>query len=304
MSDTLSAPGGELRRFVLEQLPIRGFWMRLAGAWRALRAYQHYAPQVEALLGQAVTATGLLAATLKFRGRLTLQAQGAGLVELLVAQCNDEFELRALARTARAVPSESSFHDLLGADGRLSVTLDGEDDATRYEGIVALQGDSLATCLEGYFRDSEQLPTRLLLHADAAQTCGLLLQQMPSSAAAQADEMARQEVWEGLQARLAQLSPAALASESVEDVLRQVCAEQDCRLFAAQPVRFGCRCSAQRVAGLLRTLEPAELWQLLEERGAVTVTCEFCGRPYRFDALEVQRLLMDAAPPEVPPRLN
>lgn len=304
MAEVPETGDGELRRFILERHPVRGFWIRLDGAWRELRSHQRYPPQVEALLGEAVTASLLLAATLKFQGTLTLQLTGDGLVNLLVAQCTHDFVIRAVAR-ADAIPvGEASFRQLVG-DGRLTVTIEAEERSARYQGIVSLQGASLAECLESYFATSEQLPTRIALAADAASTGGVLLQKIPG-ASAQGEALAAvsQAVWEDLQPRVATLDALLLLRGSAEQVLSQVCAEHDCRLFQGSPVHFACRCSEGRVAGLLRSLGPAEMRSILSEQGAVTVTCEFCGRPFRFDSIDVERLFTEGANPEAPHSVN
>jgi molecular chaperone Hsp33 len=295
---------GELRRFILERQPVRGFWIRLDGAWRELRSHQHYPPLVEALLGEAVTASLLLAATLKFQGTLTLQLAGDGLVNLLVAQCTHDFVIRAVARADAITEGQASFRQLVG-DGRLTVTIEAEERSARYQGIVSLQGANLAECLENYFATSEQLPTRIALAADASSTGGVLLQKIPgASAQGEAQAAVSQAEWEDLQPRVAMLDATQLLRASAEQVLQQVCAEHDCRLFQGSPVRFACRCSEGRVAGLLRSLGPAEMHSILAEQGAVTVTCEFCGRPYRFDSIDVERLFTEGANPEAPHSVN
>src|ERR1700722_747379 len=145
MAERLPAAGGELRRFMLERLPVRGFWIRLDEPWRELRRHQQYAPSVEALLGEAVSASVLLAATLKFHGTLTLQLAGDGLVSLLVEQCTHDFSIRAVARAPEIVVGEPGFRQLVG-DGRLTVTVEADERAARYQGIVALEGHTLADC--------------------------------------------------------------------------------------------------------------------------------------------------------------
>jgi molecular chaperone Hsp33 len=304
VAEVSASSDGELRRFILERHPVRGFWIRLDGAWRELRGHQRYPPPVETLLGEAVTASLLLAATLKFQGTLTLQLAGDGLVNLLVAQCTHEFVIRAVARAAEAIDGQASFRQLVG-DGRLTVTIEAEERSARYQGIVALQGASLAECLENYFATSEQLPTRIALAADSVSTGGVLLQKIPG-ASAQGEALAAvsQAVWEDLQPRLATLDALLLRRGSAEEVLQHVCAEHDCRLFQGSPVRFACRCSEGRVAGLLRSLGPAEMRSILAEQGAVTVTCEFCGRPYRFDSIDVERLFTEGANPDAPHSVN
>jgi molecular chaperone Hsp33 len=293
---------GELRRFVLERHPVRAFWTRLDGPWRELRSLRQYAPPVERLLGEAVTASVLLAATLKFQGTLTLQLQGSGCVRLLVAQCTHDLRIRGLARVDEAVDPHASFRDLVG-ESRLVVTIEADEHAARYQGIVQLQGETLSACLESYFATSEQLPTRIALAADAAYASGVLLQQMPS-AQGDPEGLASQDAWEEVQQNLKALPASLLQHASAEEVLRRLGGSHDGRLFAGTTVQFACRCSGARVARLLRSLGPQEIQSVLAEMGSVTVTCEFCGRPYRFDSIDIERLFHAAASPETPRSLN
>jgi len=288
-----------VRRFIFENQPVRGHWVRLEDAWRELRAHADYPPAVTELLGQAVVASVLLAATLKFRGTLTFQLQGNGAVRLLVAQCTHDFRVRAVARcdeTGAAALSGTGpeFRELVGDDGRITVTVEAEEKSLRYQGIVPLTGASLAESLEAYFASSEQLPTRVLLAADESHGAGILVQKLPEAAAGETDEVA--EAWEGAERGMAQLSPKGLRHESVEDLLAKGFPGRDLRLFRGTPVRFECRCSHGRVAGLLRALGSEEVRDVLEEQGAVTVTCEFCHRPYRFESEDVEALFADSGP--------
>ena len=134
----------------------------------------------------------------------------------------------------------------------------------------------------------------------------MLLQKLPVAAGVQGEAFGAvsQDVWEDLQPRVATLDASLLRLGSAEEVLQRVCGENDCRLFQGSAVRFACRCSEGRVAGLLRSLGPDEMRSILAEQGAVTVTCEFCGRPFRFDAIDVERLFTDGAHPEAPHSLN
>ncbi len=295
---------GELRRFILERHAVRGFRVQLGAAWRELLRHQHHVPAVEALLGEALSAVVLLAATLKFQGTLTLQLAGDGLVQLLVAQCTHDLAVRAVARAAATLPDQPGFAALTG-QGRLSVTIENEAQQARYQGIVALEGGSLAACLENYFATSEQLPTSLALSADGQCAAGVLVQKLPlSGAQGEALGAVAQEVWEQLQQGIATLEPRLLRQGGAEQVVQHVCGEHDSRLFAPASVRFACRCGRERVAILLRALGIEELRGIIADQGAVTVTCEFCGQPYQFDAIDVERLFSGAASPEAPPSLN
>jgi molecular chaperone Hsp33 len=292
-------PGDEVRRFIVENRPVRGHWVRLEGAWRELRAHREYPEPVRELLGQAVAASVLLAATLKFNGTLTLQLQGNGAVRLLVAQCTHDFRLRAVANfdevAVEGATAESdggaAFRRLVGTEGRVVVTIESDEKGSRYQGIVPLSGESLADSLETYFASSEQLPTRVLLAADSQRGVGVLVQKLPGPA--NADEADMKAVWEDAQRGIERLSTTDLLLRPVEELLERGFAAHDMRLFKGSPVQFECRCSEGRVSGLLRALGADEVRDVLKEQGAVTVTCEFCHRPYRFDAVDVEALFAD-----------
>jgi molecular chaperone Hsp33 len=281
-----------VRRFIFEKQPVRGHWVHLTRAWRELLTHARYPPPVEELLGEAVAAAVLLASSLKFRGTLTFQLQGDGAVRLLVAQCTHEFHLRALARFEEAQLADfaedkraSPFRRLVGSGGRLTVTIEADEKGTRYQGVVPLEGASLSESLEAYFGSSEQLPTRVRLAADTEGCAGLLVQKMPAAAAA-ADETA----WVDAQRGVARLAPAQLLETPVEELLEHAFPGYDLRLFRGAPVRFECRCGEGRVATLLRALGEEEIRGVLKEQGSVTVTCEFCQRPYRFETADVDAL--------------
>jgi molecular chaperone Hsp33 len=296
---------GELRRFLLESQPLRGHWVRLGQSWQELRARRAYPPVVESLVGEAATAVVLLAATLKFAGTLTMQLAGNGRVRLLVAQCTDDFRLRAVAHHDLGEGEAVDFAALVGA-GSLVVTVQSDPSSAQYQGVVPLEGKGLGECLERYFERSEQLPTRLLLLADAKRAGGMLLQRLPEGTTdGEGAGALLQIAWEELQQGLEQLAPEVLLGAAAEDAVRQVSGVHDCRLFGPTPVQFGCRCSSERVAGLVRSLGFEEVRAAIAEQGALTVTCEFCGRAYRYDAIDVEQLFApDAALRQSPGHLN
>lgn len=270
---------------------MRGHWVQLDETWRELHAHQDHPGSVTQLLGETVTAAVLLAATLKFRGMLTLQLAGSGRLGLLVAQCTDDFRLRGVARVTSPPEPGEGFRELVG-DGRLTVTIEAEERAARYQGIVPLEGATLAESIENYFATSEQLPTRLRLAADHGRAAGLLLQKLPGSAQGEGAGAQAQRLWEDLETGMRGLDSRLLLHEGASATLPAVFGEHDCRLFAGSAVHFECRCNAGRVASMLHSLGIEELHAVLREQGAVTVTCEFCQRQYRYDAIDVERLFL------------
>jgi len=288
-----------LHRFLFEHYPIRGHIVHLDAAWRALLEHRDYPESIRKALGEAVAASVLLAATLKFEGTLSLQLQGDGPMHLLLAQCSNELGVRAVARYREApeiADANAGLLTLSGA-GKLMVTLENEDLSQRYQGIVPLEG-GLAESLQGYFENSEQLPTRLWLHADDNGVSGMLLQRLSDdSVASRRGSLPESEVrpdfddaWLRVQLMADTLKPAELRDLSDLQILQRLFAEDDVRVFESSPVFFRCRCSRDRVVGMLRGVGADEIRSVLQERGNVEVRCDFCNRAYQFDRVDIEQI--------------
>jgi molecular chaperone Hsp33 len=281
-----------LHRFLFEQFPIRGHLVHLDAAWAALIEHREYPEPIRNLLGEAVAAALLLAATIKFEGVLSLQLQGDGPVHLLLVQCTSGLGVRGLARYREGdFSGGQKISDLVGS-GNLTVTLETDDGAQRYQGIVPINGERLAESLQLYFENSEQLPTRLWLQADAAGASGMLLQKLPA-ADASADV---EDAWRRVQIIGDTLTPEELRSLSDQEILHRLFNEDDVRLFEPTPVYFRCRCSRERVSGMLQGLGEKETRSILDEQGRVEVRCDFCNRAYVFDAVDVAQLFNTGVP--------
>jgi molecular chaperone Hsp33 len=293
-----------LHRFMFEQYPIRGHLVHLDASWRALIEHREYPAPIRDTLGEAVAASLLLAATIKFDGVLSLQLQGDGPVHLMLAQCTSGLGVRGLARYkesgfadggagASTAGGAAGIADLIGA-GNLTVTLETDDGSQRYQGIVPIAGRRLAESLQVYFENSEQLPTRLWLHAGADGASGMLLQRLPGADASPgvhaADVAAVDDAWRRVQLIGETLTPGELSALGDAEILHRLFNEDDVRLYEPTPVYFRCRCSRERVGGMLQSLGEAETRSVLAERGEVEVRCDFCNRAYVFDAVDVAQL--------------
>lgn len=301
--------GDTLRRFIFERFPVRGYVVHLDASWRALIEHHDYPEVVRDALGEAVAATMLLAATLKFDGLLTLQMQGPGPMHLLVVQATHRMALRGVARWRGALPEAPASLEALSGGGQLTVTVESADRNSRYQGIVPLAGQRLGGCFEAYFARSEQLPTRLWLAATPERAAGLLLQRLPSGASASAEEVehsaaAADEDWSRVLHLAATLTPEELAGLPGSELLRRLFHEEDVRLFEPGPVFFQCTCSRERVNGILRSLGESEVRDILAERGAVEVRCEFCNRAWQYDAVDVAGLFTGDGPVSGPRALQ
>lgn len=202
------------------------------------------------------------------------------------------FAIRGLARGA-ANATADDFRQLLG-DGQLAITVDPER-GDRYQGIVALDGASLADALEAYFRQSEQLGARFWLACDGSRAAGLLLQQLPPRVSP--DAQRRQQQWEHACTLAETLRPDELLDLPAPDLLYRLYHGEAVRLFAPRPVTFRCSCSRERTLAALSTLPPGELEALLQELGGITMDCEFCNQQYCFGREDLADVLGEPPPP-------
>lgn len=272
-----------LLRFVFEHTGIRGNLVHLDASWRAVLEAHPYPESVRDPLGEALAAAALLAATVKLDGTLIVQAQGSGPIRTLVAQATSARTVRGVARWSGDVPGNGDLAQRFG-EGRLVLTIEGLGEP--YQGIVPLVGTHLAQALERYFRDSEQIPTRLWLAADDRRAAGLLLQRLPDAPHASDDG----EDWQRIGLLAGTLTEPELLGLDGEGLLRRLFHEETVRVFEPEPLAFRCGCSRTRVEDMLRALGESESLAIVAERGAIEVTCELCNRAYRLDAVDTRQL--------------
>ena len=286
-----------LSRFVIEGSAVRGEIVHLHEAWQTIQERHRYPEPVRSILGECIAAAALLAATIKFQGKLTLQASGNGALRMLVVEASSQRTLRALARFDESLPPQADLGTLLG-EVRLAITVDPGEGGERYQGLVDARGRSLADALEGYFHRSEQLPTRLWLGANAEHAAGLLLQRMPGRAGMDPEE--ENETWERSVILSETIKAEELLELDAEGILRRLYAEEQVRLFKPEPWRFQCNCSQERVRATLHALGKDELTAILSEDGEVSVDCEFCSSKYDYDAVDLAELIADQPSPSSP----
>lgn len=280
-----------LQRFVFEHAAVRGEMVHLDATWRAVLERRDYPPVLRDMLGELMAAAALLSATLKFSGSLLLQIQGDGPVKLLVVECNSDLSMRAMAHWEGEL-TPATLPQLVGA-GRFAIIIDPKQGRQSYQGIVELEGDSVAAVLENYMRRSEQLDTRLWLAADEQQAAGMLLQKLPEERGSDPDAWPRALHLAGTVKR------RELLNLSAGEVIRRLFHEEDIRLFEGAPLHFHCSCSRERVANMMLMLGYDEVRSILDEYGTMDVDCEFCNRHYTFDAVDAEQVF--AAEAVVPP---
>ncbi|MFT6596938.1 MAG: molecular chaperone Hsp33 [Cycloclasticus pugetii] len=270
----------QLFRFLFKELGVRGEIVSLDTSFQAALALHNYPTSVAEQLGQALAASLLLSATLKFDGSLILQIQGNGPISMLVAQASDRQNVRGLAHWDGDV-KPGNLADLF-ADARLVLTLKPTM-GKPYQGIVNLEGNALSDALESYFKQSEQLKTRLWFAVNGDKAVGFLLQELPAHNGEQAD-------WERVEMLADTITSNELLELTAEDIIHRLFHEESVTLYEPQAIQFKCSCSREKIEAGLLTVGHAELVSLLEEKGAVDTHCDFCNQHYHFDAIDIEQL--------------
>lgn len=268
--------------FGFESLPVRGALIYLSRTWRRMLRDHDYDQLVSKTLGHAAAATGLIAQSLKFDGTITLQIQGAHVLQMLVMQCTSELDVRGMASVA-AERTARNFAELT-TGAHCAVTVDSSEQP--YQGIVEIDDTSLAASLEHYFARSVQVPSHVMLLANEGLAAGILLQQVPG-------ESIDEDDWKRLRFLIETMSPRDFEGEAGLELIGKLFAEDDVRVYKPRAVNFGCRCSARKTEDVLKVLGEDEARSTLAEQGSIEVICEYCGHRRHFDAVDVERLFSD-----------
>lgn len=293
-----------LLKFLFKAAPVRGGLVRIDDAWRQMVTLHDYPPVVTRVLGEMVAAGALLATSIKFNGALVMQVHGDGPVKLLVVECLPDLAIRATAKLgAGEIAEGATLRELVNRNGRgrFAITLDPRDPVPGqqpYQGIVPLEGDSMADALQTYLRQSEQLDSRLWLAADEHVSAGLLLQSLPGEGgtAATVDD----DAWSRAVTLAQTITSDELLRLAPEDVLRRLFWQESLEYYPPMGPHFACTCSRERIGRMLVSLGQDEVDSIIEELGTVTVTCDFCNREYTFDAVDTAQLFAggEATPPD------
>jgi molecular chaperone Hsp33 len=286
MSDTV-------RRFLFDDLDIRGAVVRLDAVWQKLMAGRGYPAPVVDLLGQMSATAVLLADNLKQPGRLGIQLRGSGPVTLLVIDCSERLNLRCMAHHAEGIAAApaSSLPGLLGR-GQLTLSLDTPARREPYQSIVPLEGATIAEVFGHYLRRSEQVVARFFLVASPDGAAGLYLQKMP--AADQRDP----DGWTRIEALAATARPEELLGSSAEDLLIRLFHEETLRLFDARPITHDFPPDPDKVRNMLLVLGREDVYANLRQNGIIVINDELSNHEYRFTREDID--LLFSRMPETP----
>ena len=276
------------QRFYIEDSPVRGEVVHLEETLQTILAQRDYAPAVQVLLGEMLSATALLASTLKIKGRISLQIQASGSFKWAMAECNHLGEVRALAdyeadpRFNAADSSSTVLSTLISPV--LFINIEPEF-GERYQGIVALDKPNLAGCLMQYYDLSAQIPTRIVLASSAQRAGGLLIQLLPRNSEEE-QERVDQDLWPRLTMWTETLKIEELTDLESSEILYRLYNEEEVRLPEVEVLKFGCTCSKERCAQALEQIGAEAVRETLEHQNPITMDCQFCNTQYSFSAEE------------------
>ncbi len=298
-TDTRRIDDDLVAAFQIEGRPVRGRIARLGPVVDEVLSRHAYPDAVANLLGEACALAALVGASLKFEGKLILQAQGDGPVAYVVADYDTKGALRGYCRydAARVAAISGGFaqpgaRTLLG-DGLFVMTIDQGDDMERYQGVTPIEGETLALSAEHYFAQSEQTPTRVRLSVGQIRNGGrpqwraggLILQNVAADDARGPTE----DAWETAEALIKTVGEDELIDPALppDRLLYRLFHERGVRLFEPKPLSAFCRCSTERIERVLKSFPAAERAEMVEADGMIRVTCEYCSRTYAIEPTAV-----------------
>ena len=269
----------KIHRFIFDTHGIRGELVNLTDSCSRMLQDHHYPPELATLLQQTAAVSVLLATTLKFEGKISIQLQTEGKIKMLVVQTTHKLGFRGLVRYDKEANfSDDNFSDLVRG-GHLSITIEPLK-GKRYQGIVPIDGDNLAQCIESYFNQSEQLKTRIWLFNDGQQVFGLLLQALP--------DMLSEDSFEHLVYLASTLTQEECLSVDGDIILHRLFHQESVRGLSVDNVKFTCGCSEKKMLDSLSLLPETEIDEIIASRGKVAVKCEFCLSQFSFSEVQIK----------------
>lgn len=271
-------------RFIFDDMPVRGLHVRLENVWKHIVGQKHYPPAIRRALGELLAAGALLSGNLKTDGTLIVQVQGQGRLKMLVVEATSDQTVRATARWDETadINDDESLTDLLGGNSVFVLTLQPKD-AEPWQGVVPLEGGSIAQMLINYTKRSEQLDTQIILASSDDACGGLLLQRLPETEPDAAS-------WEHVGTLVQTLTPEELTGLDAQHVLYRLFHETPPRVFDPENIEFACTCSRGKVSDMLLMLGGEEVGGVVEEQGSIQIDCDFCHAKYVFDETDVNAL--------------
>lgn len=273
----------QLNRYLFDNAHVRGELVQASSTYQEIINNHQYPQVINLLLGELLVATSMLTALLKFEGSIAVQLQGDGPVSVVVVNGDDQQMLRGVARVEGEVTSNKLTE--IFTKGYMVITIT-PNQGERYQGIVALDKDTLAECLEAYFEQSEQLKTHFWLRSDEENAAGMMIQALP-------DESGTDDDYDNLRQLTATIKDEELFTLEANTILNRLYHQEEVRVFEPQDLSFSCSCSRERSGAAIISVGREEAESIIQEQGKITMHCDYCNTEYLFSGTDVANLFHD-----------
>ena len=274
-----------LQSFLFQKANVRGQIVRLEDTYQTILTQHAYPPMIRYLLGEALVSCLLLTGSLKLEGDISLQFQGDKRLSLLLAQCDNELNVRAFAKYDDNLKVEEYANAFLA--GKMVLTINPHQHTQAYQSIVPIQSTDMSENLTHYFAQSEQLTTKIWLASDENRVAGMMLQLMPDT---ESNSQNRENFWEYATQLGQTVTNEELLTLDNETLLYRLYHETELMLFDSRAARFRCRCSRNKMLQVVKMLGEQDAQNLIKERRTIDVNCDFCNSHYQFDGIDVALL--------------
>lgn len=276
-----------LQQFIFEHASIRGEIVHITDAYNTILNQRPYPPAVKALLGEALVSCILLAGSIKFEGDLSLQFNGDERLPLLIAQCDNQLNVRACATYKEEENQEGLDYTQAFLKGQMTLTINQYKQTSSYQSVVPIRSNSMADNLMHYFAQSEQVPSKVWLAIGNESAAGMLLQLLPGQ-----NTLQREQFWEYAVQIGQTINEQELLTLDNQTILHRLYHETVIRLYDSRLIHFKCRCNLNKMKQVLKVLGKIEIQHLLEETGHVEICCDFCNQQYVFDPIDIEMLFI------------
>ena len=279
-----------IQRFLFKEHDIRGQAIQLNESWQAMIKDRHYPDAIISLLGEVTAISILMANGMKHEGRVTIQVQGGGPIQLLVVDVTHDLKIRGVAKTNAKIEEQGSLDELLG-DGQILMTLENTQTQHHFQSYVPREGNSIAKAFEGYLSQSEQLPSKIWLAASEKALGGVMIQKMPHSGSHVENEInIDEDAWNRITHLTSTVTEKELTELPAETIINRLFHEELVELFEQREVSYECPKDEEKVKNMLISLGEAEVHKILEEQGEIVIHNEMCNFHMRFGKDEVNQL--------------
>ena len=277
----------KIHRFLFKDHSIRGQHIHLSECWTQMIQDRHYPEAVQTLLGELALVSVMIGNSLKHDGKIILQIQGSGPVNLLLVEVTSELKIRGMAKIKDEIPDEAGLSALLG-DGQILLTLENTQTDSHFQSYVPREAETVAECFAQFFEQSDQQTTRLWLTANNQTAGGIILQKMPDHGGSSKEY--DEDAWNRINHLTATIKDEELAQLESETLLHRLFHEELVELYPGREVIYECPQDRSRIDAMLKSLGEEEVRDILKEQGKISIHNEICNFHMIYNEEDVNAL--------------